>query len=134
MIIGDFERVEISAATTAWLASFGGDLRRARVSALGTRPEIAYELAELRLVSLHYVQRHPRGRRKADETKRDADTKPDPRSVWLTASEAAERAGVTPTAIRKAIRRGDLVGTQAVGYRTTLADLNNWIARRNERQ
>lgn len=125
MIIGsDGPAVVIDARTAAWLERYA-DLTRLRVRVRGTDPQISRALEELRVVGLTWL---------GSATGTDVETKPEPAtesSQWLSTGQAADLAGVTSRAIRKAIEENRLQATR-VGerYRISREDLEHYKAAR----
>jgi excisionase family DNA binding protein len=120
MIIGETgPAVVISARTAAWLEKYAG-LTSLRVRVRGTDPEISRHLEEIRLAAMSW-------RSAAIGT--GVVTKPEPESLWLSTTEAAEHVGLTPRGIRTAIAANRLDAAK-VGHcwRIALEDLEHYCA------
>lgn len=115
--------VVLDARTCAWLEHYA-NLTALRVRVRGTDPEISKELEEIREAALHW---------RSSATGTERDTKPElaAESEWLSTGQAADLAGVTSRAIRKAIADGRLQANVIGGlYRISREDLEHYRAAR----
>ncbi|MDT0201348.1 helix-turn-helix domain-containing protein [Nocardioides sp. AE5] len=119
--------VVLDARTCAWLEGHAG-LTSLRVRVRGTDPEISRQLVEIRAAAMAW---------RGSATGTEDDTKPEPvtdSGQWLSTGQAAQLAGVTGRAIRKAINEQRLPATEAGGrYRISREDIEHFKAARTAR-
>lgn len=124
MIVGrSGPAVVLDARVCAWLEAHAG-LSSLRVRA-AMDPAIAAQLAEIRVAAMAW-------RSFATGTAGDARPEPVARSDrWLSSGQAADLAGVSSSAIRKAVREGRLRAAEVGGrYRISREDLEHFKAAR----
>ncbi|WP_090860076.1 helix-turn-helix domain-containing protein [Nocardioides lianchengensis] len=125
MIVGnDGPAVVISARTAAWLER-NANLSALRVRVRGTDPETSAHLEQIRYAALSW---------RGSATGTEAATEAEPASesdMWLSTVEAADLAGITSRAIRKAIAEGRLASVEVGGrHRISREDLEHYKAAR----
>ena len=118
----DGPAVVLDARTCAWLERYAA-LTSLRVRVRGTDPAISKQLEEIRAAAMAW---------RGSATGTTDDTEPEPAtesSQWLSTGEAADLAGVTDRAIRKAIAEDRLPATEVGGrYRISREDLEHYRA------
>lgn len=116
--------VILDARTCAWLERYAG-LSSLRVKVRGTDSEISEQLTEIRLAALAW---------RSSATGTIDDTKAEPAAEseqWLSTGQAADLAGVTSRAIRKAIAETRLPAVVIGGrHRISREDLEHYKAAR----
>lgn len=122
LIRADGPAVVLDARTCAWLEQYV-DMAALRVRAHGAGQGIHAQLADVRDAARIWREF------RASETSGDNLAKPVTRSEWLTSTQAADLAGVSPQAIGRAIREGRLPagGSSTSGWRVRRADLQTYI-------
>src|SRR5687767_9174174 len=118
LIVGrDGPAVIVSARTCAWLERYAG-LSSLRVKVRGIDPEVSAHLEQIRYAAMSW---------RDSATGTTEDTNPEPASEssqWLSTGQAADLAGVTSRAIRKAIAEARLPATEVGGrYRVSREDV-----------
>ncbi|WGY04324.1 helix-turn-helix domain-containing protein [Nocardioides sp. QY071] len=120
----DGPAVVVSARACAFLEQYAG-LTTLRVRVRGVDPQLSKELEEIRLAAMHW---------RGSAAGTTDDTKPEPAAKsdqWLSTGQAAELAGVTSRAIRKAIANGRLPANEIGGqYRVSREDIEHFKAAR----
>ena len=120
----DGPAVVLDARTCAWLERYAG-LSSLRVKVRGTDPHISAQLEAVRFAAMSW-------RGSATGTRDDTEPEPPTQSEqWLSTGQAADLAGVTSRAIRKAISDARLPANDVGGrYRISREDLEHWKSAR----
>jgi excisionase family DNA binding protein len=116
--------VVLDARTCAWLEKYAG-LTSLRVRVRGTDPAISKQLEDIRTAAMAW---------RGSATGTTDDIEPEPATDsdrWLSTGQAADLAGVTSRAIRRAIAEARLPANEVGGrYRISRDDLEHYKAAR----
>jgi len=125
----DGPAVVLDARTCAWLERNAG-MRSLRVGVRGVDPHISTQLEEIKRAAATWRSSAPTG------TAGDTTAEPaEDLEQWLTTGEAAELAGVTSRAIRKAVAEGRLTASKAGSHnRINREDLGHYRAAKKQRE
>lgn len=120
-------------ARVCWLLGRHIDLARLRVAARGRDPELAAVLMDLHMLGLAWAEQARSATRPA-QLGTSFDNTPEPGAACreMTATQAADRTGVTSRAVRKAAQQGRLHGRLHGGcWLFDPADVANWRTTRH---